>query len=94
MNKMRNLVYSCRFILPFTLTKNTKIILKKGIDFRGDSMSDYRNIDGRPGKFQNEHNAYRRTGKPCPKLKCKGIIARIKVGGRSAHFCPVHQKLT
>jgi formamidopyrimidine-DNA glycosylase len=75
-----------------SIWKFTKTILKKGIDFRGDSMSDYRNIDGRPGKFQNEHNAYRRTGKPCLKPKCKGTIARIKVGGRSAHFCPVHQK--
>jgi formamidopyrimidine-DNA glycosylase len=73
--------------------KNTRTILRKGIDFRGDSMSDYRNIDGRPGKFQNEHRAYQRTGKPCLRRGCKGIIARIKVGGRSAHFCPGHQKL-
>ncbi len=73
--------------------KNTKRILRKGIDFGGDSMSDYRNLEGKLGKFQLHHNAYRRTGKPCPKCGCKGIIHRIKVGGRSAHFCPAHQKM-
>ncbi len=65
-------------------------VLKKGLDFGGDSTSDYRNIYGLPGKFQHKHNVYRRTGKPCLK-KDGGIIERIKVGGRSAHFCPVHQ---
>lgn len=72
--------------------KNSKIILKKGVDFGGDSDSDYRNIYGERGKFQNKHNVYRKTGKPCPK-KDGGIIERLKVGGRSAHFCNKHQKL-
>jgi formamidopyrimidine-DNA glycosylase len=70
--------------------KNSKIILRRGINFGGDSDSDYRNIKGLPGKFQNKHNVYRRTGKPCPK-KDGGVIKRIKVGGRSAHFCDKHQ---
>jgi formamidopyrimidine-DNA glycosylase len=67
--------------------------LSRGIDFGGDSMSDYRNIDGKPGKFQGQHNAYRKTGKPCGKRGCHGTIRRLKVGGRSAHFCDSHQKL-
>lgn len=67
--------------------------LKKGIDFGGDSMSDYRNIHGKPGKFQEKHQAYRRTGKPCMKKGCTGTILRKMVAGRSSHFCSVHQKL-
>ena len=67
--------------------------LKKGIDFGGDSTSDYRNIKGERGAFQAAHSAYQRTGKPCVKRGCPGIIKRIVVGQRSAHFCPVHQKL-
>ncbi|HZS43204.1 MAG TPA: bifunctional DNA-formamidopyrimidine glycosylase/DNA-(apurinic or apyrimidinic site) lyase [Candidatus Paceibacterota bacterium] len=70
-----------------------KGVLKKGLDFGGDSTSDYRNIKGERGKFQAEHHVYRRAGKPCPKKGCKGKIVRKVVGGRSAHFCPVHQKL-
>lgn len=72
--------------------KAMKEVLKKGIDFGGDSMSDYRNIKGEKGKFQKHHSAYRLTGKPCKK-KDGGIIKRIVVGSRSAHFCPIHQKL-
>ncbi len=68
-------------------------VLKKGIDFKGDSTSDYRDIDGRAGKFSGMHNAYRKTGKPCGKRGCSGVILRKVVAGRSAHFCSVHQKL-
>lgn len=72
--------------------KNIKTILKKGIDFRGDSLSDYRNLNGRRGGFQYHHRAYQQTGKPCSWPGCKGTIQRIVLGGRSAHFCPAHQK--
>ncbi len=75
------------------LYKAVKEVLKKGIDFGGDSMSDYRNINGERGEFQAHHNAYRKTGKPCTKKGCAGIILRKVVGGRSAHFCSAHQTL-
>ena len=75
------------------LFEATVTVLKKGIDFGGDSMSDYRRMDGTPGEFQHKHNAYRLTGKPCKKPGCKGVILRIVTGGRSGHFCSVHQKL-
>ncbi len=68
-------------------------VLRKGIDFGGDSDSDYRNIYGKPGKFQSTHNAYRRTGKPCPRRGCPGTIRRLALAGRGAHFCDTHQKL-
>ncbi len=70
-----------------------KEVLKKGISFGGDSMSDYRNILGKKGEFQLHHKVYQRKGEKCSKPGCKGVIIRIVVGGRSAHFCPVHQKL-
>ena len=72
--------------------KAIKETLTKGIDFGGDSMSDYRNIHGLPGKFQLHHEVYRRTGEKCNKRSCAGIIKRKIVNGRSAHFCSVHQK--
>lgn len=73
------------------LYESIKIVLEKGIDFGGDSTSDYRDINGERGKFQSSHNAYRMTGKSCKK-KDGGTIERIAFGGRGAHFCPVHQK--
>ena len=73
------------------LHKSVIEVLTQGIDFGGDSMSDYRNIHGERGKFQLQHQAYRRTGKKCEKKGCNGTIQRKVVGGRSAHFCSEHQ---
>lgn len=73
--------------------KAMKEVLKKGIDFGGDSMSDYRNIDGEKGRFQEHHQVYQLKGKPCKKRGCPGTIIRKVVGGRSAHFCDTHQGL-
>ncbi len=75
------------------LHKNMLAVLQKGIDFGGDSMSDYRNIYGRRGEFQNNHNAYRKTGEKCGKKNCTGTITRKVITGRSSHYCPVHQIL-
>ncbi len=68
-----------------------KLLLKTGINLEGDSTSDYRNIRGEKGAFQLRHRAYRQTGKKCQKRNCRGIIERKIIGGRSAHFCPIHQ---
>lgn len=74
------------------IVKNAKNILAKGIDFGGDSMSDYRNPYGEPGEFQLHHNAYRRTNLPCKRKGCRGVIERKVINGRSAHFCSVCQE--
>ncbi len=67
-------------------------VLLKGIDFGGDSTSDYRNILGEKGTFHGTHNVYRKTKTSCGKKGCRGIIERKMIGGRSAHYCPEHQK--
>lgn len=71
----------------------TRQLLSKGIDFGGDSMSDYRNVHGEKGRFQLEHQVYRRAKEKCKKRGCGGVIQRKIIGGRSAHFCTTHQKL-
>ncbi len=70
-----------------------KKILTASIQMGGDSMSDYRNIYGERGQFQNAHKAYRRTKQHCLKKGCGGTIVRRVIGGRSAHFCETHQKI-
>jgi len=69
-----------------------KPILKKAIHLRGSSYIDYRDAFGREGRYQKMHYAYQRAGQKCRKND-GGIIKRIKISGRSAHFCPIHQKI-
>jgi len=70
-----------------------KKILSKGIDFGGDSMSDYRNINGERGNFQHHHKVYQKKNKRCSRKNCKGVIIRKVINGRSSHFCDKCQKL-
>ncbi len=66
-------------------------ILSKAIKLGGESISDFRRINGERGCFDKERKVYRRHGEKCS--RCGTIIRRIKIGGRSAHFCPKCQKL-
>lgn len=68
-----------------------KKILQRAIVLRGDSMSDYRDVKGRKGRYQDVQKVYQREGQNC--YQCNDVIKRIKIGGRSAHFCPTCQKL-
>lgn len=72
--------------------KAMKMVLAKAIKARGSSYIDYRDAQGKKGKYQEMHLAYQMTNKKCKK-RDGGIIKKIRVGGRSAHFCPIHQKL-
>ena len=66
-------------------------ILKKAVKLGGESISDYRDIEGKKGGFDILRKVYRREGEKCP--RCGVIIKRIKIGGRSAHFCSKCQKI-
>ncbi|OGZ71021.1 MAG: DNA-formamidopyrimidine glycosylase [Candidatus Staskawiczbacteria bacterium RIFCSPHIGHO2_12_FULL_38_11] len=68
-----------------------KKVLLAGIKLRGESFSDYRDVDGKKGNFDDERRVYKREKEPCQ--RCKTTIKRIKFGGRSAFFCPTCQKL-
>jgi len=73
------------------LYKAIREVLKKGIKLGGESFADYRNTKGEKGNYDDERRVYRREGEGC--FNCKGVVKRIKVSGRSAHFCPSCQKL-
>jgi formamidopyrimidine-DNA glycosylase len=74
------------------LYKNIISTLKKSIAIGGDSLSDYRNPLGEKGGYQKIHKVYGKMGSKCTVGGCTGIIKRMKVGGRSAHFCEIHQE--
>ena len=65
-------------------------ILKKSIGAGGTTFSDFRDLEGENGNFGLQTNVYRRTGKKCH--KCKNIIERKKISGRSTHWCRKCQK--
>ncbi len=71
---------------------STKKILKKAIAAKGSSVDDYRMPSGEKGRYQDMEKAYQQTSKKCYK-KDGGVIKRLKVNSRSAHFCSKHQVL-
>ena len=72
----------------YVATKNT---LSRAVKMRGTSFSDFRDLSGRRGKFGDSRRVYKRNGEMC--LRCSSVIERVKIGGRSAHFCPRCQKI-
>ena len=59
--------------------------LQAGIDARGASIDDFRDIDGVKGSFQDRFLVHLREGEPCP--RCGGVISKIVVGGRGTYVC-------
>ena len=66
-------------------------VLLAGVKLGGESFSDYRNIDGKKGHFDDERKVYKREKQKC--ARCKTLIILLKFGGRSAFFCPKCQRL-
>jgi len=69
-------------------------ILKEAIDNMGttfgETVSDYRNVYGDYGEFQDLLAVYGRGKEPCP--RCGESITRIVQAGRSTFFCPGCQR--
>jgi formamidopyrimidine-DNA glycosylase len=69
-----------------TLRRVLQEILQEAIVMRGSSISDFLDAAGEPGEYQRHHRAYGREGKSC--YRCKSVIRRAIVAGRSSYFCP------
>lgn len=65
-------------------------VLKEAIKLKGTSISDYRTLEGKKGRFEFRLQVYQREGEEC--FRCKTKIKRVKINNRSAHFCPNCQK--
>lgn len=65
-------------------------VLQDAIDHMGTTFSDYRDVNGEKGRFQDSLAVYGKQGEPCP--RCGTLIMRIKQAGRSTYFCPGCQK--
>jgi len=60
-------------------------VLKKAIENKGATVSNYTNASGQAGSAQDEFKVAHRFKKPCP--TCGEEIMRIKVRGRGTYFC-------
>jgi len=73
------------------LHRSIRHVLRDALENRGASFRDYVDGGGREGRHQFHVKVFRRTGQPC--YVCGATIQRIKVGGRSTHFCPECQAI-
>jgi formamidopyrimidine-DNA glycosylase len=69
-----------------TLRSHVIEVLKTSIDASGTTLRDYRTVEGTNGNYGAQAWVYGRDGSDC--RVCKTTIERIKLAGRSAHFCP------
>jgi formamidopyrimidine-DNA glycosylase len=60
-------------------------VLREAVNRRGTSFSDYRDVLGGRGEFQNVLAVYGRAGEVC--RRCGGEIVRVVLTGRSAFYC-------
>jgi len=61
-------------------------VLRRAIERRGSSIRNYVGGSGRKGQYQEEFRVYGRFGEPC--RRCRTPIERIRLAGRSTHYCP------
>ncbi|QOV22955.1 DNA-formamidopyrimidine glycosylase [Anabaenopsis elenkinii] len=85
-------------ILPVTLCMDLQLqqiqrlhtaiiqVLETSIAAGGTTFSNFLNVQGVNGNYGGVAWVYNRTGEPC--RVCGTPIERIKLGGRSSHFCP------
>ena len=64
--------------------------LKTSIGEGGTTFSDFRDLEGINGNYGGQALVYRRANEPCK--TCGTKIQRMKVSGRSTHWCPDCQK--
>jgi formamidopyrimidine-DNA glycosylase len=65
-------------------------VLQTSIEVGGTTFSTFLNVRGVNGNYSGAALVYGRDGEAC--AVCSAIIQRLKLAGRSAHFCPQCQR--
>lgn len=84
----------CSQLSPAQITQLRSTIvavLQASIAAGGTTFSNFLNVQGVNGNYGGEAWVYHRDGQPC--RTCTTPIQRLKLAGRSAHFCPQCQSL-
>ena len=59
--------------------------LEAGIDARGSTIDDFRDVEGVSGSFQDQFLVHTRAGEPCP--RCATTIVKFVAAGRGTYAC-------
>ncbi|GAB4146415.1 MAG: DNA-formamidopyrimidine glycosylase [Cyanobacteria bacterium J069] len=65
-------------------------VLQTAIAANGTTFSDFRDVQGTNGNYGGVAWVYNRDGEPC--RVCSAPILRLKMAGRSAHYCQACQR--
>lgn len=74
------------------LSRSVPRVLRAAIGRRGTTLRNYRTIAGGSGENQEHLNVYGRAGEAC--FVCGAQVEKIRINGRSSHYCPSCQKKT
>ena len=69
-----------------SLRRSILEVLQRAMEEGGTTFKDFLNVMGVNGNYGGVAWVYGRKGEPC--RVCSTAIERIKLGGRSTHFCP------
>ncbi len=73
------------------LRTNIIDVLQASIEAKGTTFRTFRNVEGVNGNYGGSAWVYGRDGDIC--RNCTTAIERLRMAGRSAHFCPTCQRL-
>jgi formamidopyrimidine-DNA glycosylase len=73
------------------LRSNIVQVLQASIEAKGTTFRTFRSVAGVNGNYGGSAWVYGRDGDVC--RNCATAIERLKMAGRSAHFCPTCQRL-
>jgi len=68
------------------LVRTLRVTLTRAIKAGGTTLRDFQDPAGKPGYFRIKLQAYGRDGLPC--ARCRTPIRLLRLGQRSAFFCP------
>ncbi len=68
-----------------SLRKAIVKVLRRAIESKGSTISNFYFGNDESGSYQDEFRAYGRTDQPCK--RCRKPITCIRLAGRSTHFC-------
>jgi formamidopyrimidine-DNA glycosylase len=72
------------------IVRVTREVLDRAVQCRGTSISDWKDLFGKKGEYQEHLRVYGRAGKAC--RRCRTAVRRVVLSGRGTFYCPACQR--